>query len=157
VASGRRPLIVTARSGTTLSCIDVLAQFLDLNHAYRFGPPTCELVSARLLEGGHEVASTIHFPLGLAPLLANRSRDVGLVAALSRTGDDLADVTIDTTQWAIDVHIDVPGWQPSDNHFHLAPGASRRLRLRRTVQAADLAGQVHVMNAASALPLEARP
>jgi beta-mannosidase len=157
VASGRRPVVVAPRGGITLSCIDVLGQFLDLNHAYRFGPPTCELVSARLLDGGDDVASTVHFPLGLAPLLATRSRAVGLAAAVALDGDDAAAVTISTAQWAIDVRLDVPGWRAADDHFHLAPGGSRCVRLRRVAPGADLAGQVHALNAASALPLEARP
>jgi beta-mannosidase len=157
VARAERPVVATARGGCTLNAIEVLGQFLDLNHAYRFGPPSCEVVRARLLEDGREVAAALHFPLGLAPLVATRSRDLGLAAAAAITGDGEAVATVRTGRCAVGVHLDVPGWQAADDHFHLAPGASRQVHLRRTVAGAALAGQVLALNAAAAVPLETQP
>jgi beta-mannosidase len=157
LAAAERPLVAAARSGCTLNAVEVLGQFLDLNHAYRFGPPGCDLVSARLLEDGREVASAMHFPLGLAALVAARSRDLGLAAAVATSSDGEAVATVRTDRCAVGVHLDVPGWQADDNHFHLAPGATRQVRLRRTAPAAALDGEVHALNAAAAVPLEARP
>ena len=103
---------------------------------------------------GAELAAAVHFPLGLAPLVASPRRDLGLQPRLTRQGDH-AQLEIAARHWAVGVHVDVPGWMPDDNHFHLAPGSARTLALRRMrPQAAPLAGSLHALNLAAALPIE---
>ena len=156
VATGRKTLELPARSGRSLSCIDVLGQFIDLNHAYRFGPPSCEVVIATLLDrDGEIVARSFHFPLGLAGLLQQRARDIGLAATVTHLSDGEAMLAVQTRQLAIDVHFDIPGWQADDEHFHLAPGASAQVRLRRLDARAVLAGSLHALNLSTAVPVEA--
>ncbi|HZY19057.1 MAG TPA: glycoside hydrolase family 2 protein [Ramlibacter sp.] len=157
VASGRRPLDLAPRTGCSVALAELLEHFLDLNHAWRFGPPACELVRVRLLDAqGGELARALHFPIGLAPLLAARpAADIGLTARLSLHGDDEAVLAVACRQWAIDVHLDVPGWLPDDDHFHLAPGESRELRLRRSKPGAALAGSLHALNLSTGVPVDA--
>ncbi|KQT13665.1 glycosyl hydrolase 2 galactose-binding domain-containing protein [Ramlibacter sp. Leaf400] len=154
VAEGRRPLRLAPREGATLSCIEVLGSFLDLNHAYRFGPPTCEGLVARLLDAsGATLAESFLFPLGLGELLAQRGGDLGLSADVERH-EGTALLTVRSRRLALDVHFDLPGWQADDEHFHLAPGASRQVRLHRTRPGADFAGQLLASNSSTTVPLE---
>lgn len=154
VAEGRRPLRLGPREGVTLSCIEVLGRFLDLNHAYRFGPPACEGIVARLLDAsGATLSESFLFPLGLGELLGQRGVDIGMAAQVERR-EGSALLTVRSRRLALDVHFDLPGWQADDEHFHLAPGASRQVRLHRTRPGAALAGQVLASNTSTAVPLE---
>jgi beta-mannosidase len=148
---------VPARGTQAISTIEVLGQFLDLNHAWRFGPPSCEVVQARWLgDDGALLGEAAHFPLGLAPLLA-APRDIGLAARVLSAGDAAARLEVATRGWAIGVHFDVPGWEPDDEHFHLAPGATRTLALRRTGERPGLAGALHALNSTASVPIETAP
>lgn len=155
VAEGRMDLHLPPRSAQTVSCIEVLGQFLDLNHAYRFGPPACDAVVARLREGEAVLAEQVHFPVGLAGLLAAPRRDIGLSAKVEPGAEGHATVHAATRELAIGVHVDVPGWCADDEHFHLAPSGERRIALRRTRPGAPLAGSLLALNTTTAVPVEA--
>jgi beta-mannosidase len=108
---------VEARSGVTVSAEAAFDGFRDLTWAYRFGPRAYDAVVARF--GPSEV---LFLPGGPArPVEA----DLGLVAVLE--GDA---VTVSTRRLAQYVSFDVPGFVAEDSWFHLAPGASRTVRLR---------------------------
>ncbi|HMG22785.1 MAG TPA: glycoside hydrolase family 2 protein [Kofleriaceae bacterium] len=94
--------------------------WIDLSHAYRFGPPAADVVHARL-RVGDDVVETHWFPAGLS---AAREPDVGLAV----TGDAAA-LAITTHRFARFVAIDAPGYVPSDNYFHLAPDQRRTISL----------------------------
>ena len=154
VATGSRLLELPARGACSVPLVALLDHFMDLNHAWRFGPPACELLQVRLLDAqGAELAAAFHFPLGLAPLVSSPRLDLGLQTRLTPQGDG-AQLEIVARHWAVGVHVDVPGWMPDDNHFHLAPGSARTLALRRVREQAALAGSLHALNLATALPIE---
>jgi len=120
IAIGRaaRAIEVPAHGALELNAAELLEHFMDLSYAYRFGPPTCDLVVARL--GG---AEAFHFPVGLPRA---RELDVGL-ALESRGGGVLA---VTTRRFAQSVHLEVEGTaRPSDDYFHLAPGATKLVRI----------------------------
>ena len=155
VAQGSQPIDLPARGALSVPLVALLDHFMDLNHAWRFGPAACELVQVRLHDGeGRELASAMHFPLGLAPLVASPRRDLGLQVRATKQGDDSALLALSATQWAIGVHVEVPGWLPDDNHFHLAPGSTHAVKLRRMRDAASLDGTLHALNLGAALPVE---
>ncbi|MGZ5271399.1 MAG: glycoside hydrolase family 2 protein [Ramlibacter sp.] len=157
VAAGSCAIDLPPRSARSVPLLELLDHFMDLNHAWRFGPPACELVQVRLLDGqGTEVANAFHFPLGLAPLAATPRRDLGLQVLARLQDGACAMLDVRTQQWALDVHLDLPGWTADDDHFHLAPGAARTVRLQRLAPGADLAGSLHALNLAAAIPVEAR-
>jgi beta-mannosidase len=118
---------VAARSAVVTPAIALLDGFLDLNHAYRFGPPSCDLVVATLRAHGAPLADAFFFPLGLP----STRTDIGLTAALAARGDGDLDLTVGTRGHAHAVTLALDGFDPEDDFFHLAPGASRTLRLRR--------------------------
>ena len=92
--------------------------FMDLSFAYRFGPPTATVVHARL----GDLAEVFCFPAG-APIAAS---DVGLTAKL-----DHEQLVVSAQRFAYGVAIELPGLRPEDNYFHLAPGQTRRIALRK--------------------------
>ncbi|MFL6692036.1 MAG: glycoside hydrolase family 2 protein, partial [Ramlibacter sp.] len=155
VAEGSRAIELPARAALSVPLVALLDHFMDLNHAWRFGPAACDIVQVRLQDAaGREVASTLHFPLGLAPLVAAPRRDIGLQLRATADGTGRAQLHLAASQCAIGVHVDVAGWVADDNHFHLAPGSTRTLALRRVQDGASLDGSLHALNLGAALPVE---
>lgn len=147
VDSAESALVVGAFSSVEIGVDALFDGFRDLSWAHRFGPLTYDVISVRLLDrDGREVGSAVHTPGGLARPV---ERDLGLQAQVSLDDGD-ALLTVDTRRFAHFVSIDAPGWRPDDSWFHLAPGGSRTIRLRR-VDAADapLRGTVRSLNGGS--------
>jgi beta-mannosidase len=128
IAVGRatRAIEVPARGAIELGAAELLDHFMDLSYAYRFGPPTCDVVVARI--GG---AEAFHFPTGLA---RSRELDVGL-SVLARPGA----LVVTTRRFAQSVQIELEGAGPDarlgDNYFHLAPGAEKIISVERAAPA----------------------
>ncbi|WP_354344299.1 glycosyl hydrolase 2 galactose-binding domain-containing protein [Variovorax boronicumulans] len=124
VAHGQAAVELTARGRGRIALTTVLDGFTDLNWAYRFGPVAVELLQARLLDtNGKLLASTLHFD----PSLISRRGPVGLIAASARNPDGSMQVRLTSRAAALGVHFDARGWLPSDEYFHMAPGAERTL------------------------------
>jgi len=115
-----------------------------LGYAYRFGPPSHDLVVATLRAASGEVrARAFHFPLGLP---SARERDVGLRAE-ARPDADGAALAVGARRFAQSIAIDAEGFEPDDAYFHLAPGEERTVRLRRVSGAGPLRGTLQPLNA----------
>jgi beta-mannosidase len=148
IATGaaRRAVTVPAHGGVSLPVAGGFEGFLDLSYAFRFGPPSCDLVVATLHAEGAVAAEAFHFPLGLP---SGKELDVGLAAA-ARARDGGFDVTLRTRRFAQSVVIDAEGFAASDAWFHLAPGAARTVRLEPTGASRPLRGSVRALNCESA-------
>lgn len=124
VVSGRRNMTLSSRDNVTLACTDLFGAFFDTNYAYRFGPPSHNVVVARLLQHGKTIAEAFHFPLGRSKALHRG----GLSVALE--GDEtgwLLHLETDCLQQS--VHVAAEGFYPFDDWFHMAPGTSRIVAL----------------------------
>jgi beta-mannosidase len=126
VGRARGALVVPARGAVELSAVSLFEGFIDIGHAYRFGPFTCDLVVATL-RAGDTTVEAFHFPVGPPSARGNP----GLTAEI--TSGEHGDVTLAlaTRGLAQAIAIDVDGYEPEDAFFHLAPGQSRTVRLRR--------------------------
>jgi beta-mannosidase len=160
-----RALELAPHATLCLPATDLLEGFLDLSYAFRFGPPPYDLLHVRLepdrgaAEPGDAcpacLAEAFYFPLGLP---RQAEADVGLsatlqapVASADQGGDRV--LVIGTRRFAQSVHIDLPpGCSADDQYFHLAPGASRRVRLRAPADGLDRRAVVRVsaLNCAAA-------
>jgi beta-mannosidase len=118
------------RTTLELAATDFFDGWYDLNYAYRFGPPSHDLVVARLLGAdGACLSESCFFPLGLPN---STEADVGLTAiATTRAGGEF-DLKVTTRRFAQSVCIDAAGFVAGDDYFHLAPGATRVIVLRPT-------------------------
>lgn len=136
------PLAVPARSGVSHALAERLSGFTDVSYAYRFGPPPVSLVHVTMAVQGETIGEAFHFPgeRSLAP------QELGLEALYDPARGELH---LSTTRCAQFVHIDVDDHLPADNDFHLAPGASRRVALRRVAgpSGRTLKGSVWAVNA----------
>ncbi|HEY0250553.1 MAG TPA: glycoside hydrolase family 2 protein, partial [Kofleriaceae bacterium] len=112
VGKASRPVRVEVGARFELEASELFEGWYDLSYAYRFGPPTCDVVHAKLGE-----LEAFFFPAGI-PVV--RDPDVGL--SVERDGDH---VVVAAKRFARYVVID---GEAEDNYFHLAPGQQRRIR-----------------------------
>ncbi len=149
VATGKRALAVGPRAAIELGAATLFDGFLDVSYAYRFGPPSHDLVVATLRAAatGATLAQAFHFPLGWP---ATRELDVGLAAAATIDPDGGATLTVKTRRFAQSIAVDADGFVADDAYFHLAPGAERTIRLRRVGGTSQLRGTLQPLNASAA-------
>ncbi|WP_394827909.1 glycosyl hydrolase 2 galactose-binding domain-containing protein [Pendulispora albinea] len=159
VGRARRPVEAPPHGALEIPAAAFFEGFLDLNHAYRFGPPPADLVVASLTrDGGEPFAQAFHVLLGASFAHAGasgalRELDLGLTASARPRDDGDVDLVIATRRFARAIHVDVEHFRATDNHFHLAPGGTRTVRLHRLASngsAKPLRGTLQPLNAESA-------
>jgi len=151
VASGRQFVKLCAHGSHSVSCTGLLGRFLDLTHAYRFGPPVCDAVVATLRNvDGDQIAQTFHFPQGMSAL---SDRDAGLLAEVVPVDAQTLQVKVSARRLAIGVHFDAMGFTADNEFFHLAPNAHMTVVLRSSRPRA-LSGVVCAINSATDTTLE---
>ncbi|MDP3619780.1 MAG: glycoside hydrolase family 2 protein, partial [Ramlibacter sp.] len=163
VARASQPIALEARGTTTIAVTQLLGYFEDLGYAYRFGPMPCEAIVASLVDkDGRLRAQAFHFPGGL---LTRLQGEVGLSATVSRLqgvpaahGAQSSQVWLDvsTRRFASCVHIEMAGFEPDDDYFHLPPGATRRIRMTRSDSRTG-SGLVHAVNSAQSARIQTGP
>lgn len=126
VMTASRAVAIEAHGSASLSAFDLLGRFFDISYAYRFGPPGHDATSAVLRdEAGTVLAEAFHFPLGRG----HERHELGLQAALERDGEGWV-LAISCRRLAQSVHIVDADWRPEQSWFHLAPGVTKRVRLK---------------------------
>lgn len=148
VSSGtaRSSVAIEPRGGISMAIAQAFEGFMDLSYAYRFGPPSCDLVVATLRASGTTLATAFHFPVGLPN---RRELDVGLTASATPRADGGFDLTVRTRRFAQSVVVEAEGFAADDAWFHLAPGGERTLAVRRVSGSGALRGTVRALNAES--------
>ncbi len=151
VEDARPTIEVDGHSAISVSASALLGGFRDLTRAYRFGLPAHDVVVATLTsaEGGPE-RDSFYFPLGRA---RPRLRDIGLTARAARAAPNEWALTISSKLLAQWVAVDARGYAPADSWFHLAPGATRTIRLRGADPDRIPDGEVRALNARTPVPI----
>jgi beta-mannosidase len=145
VAKGQRPLQLPANSAQSLPCLDWFGSFQDLTYAYRFGPKPCDIVVATLRgHSGHQIAQAFYF---LGGLDSRQEPDVGLTAVGIMVDANTMELKVSTQRLAIGVYLDVPGFQPDNEYFHLVPGSECQITLRSVDGPREPLGTIHAINA----------
>ena len=146
VATATRQIELQPHSSCSLSALEWFDGFRDLSWAYRFGPPTADLLVATLGTPAESViGESFYFPLGLS---ASTQPEVGLSASVRMHSEDEFELTISTRDFAQWVQIEVDGFVVSDQYFHLTPHAQKSLKMRRHsgVKPRDIRGTVRALN-----------
>ncbi len=144
VGEQRHASTLAARSQARFSVDGLLERFVDSAYAYRFGPAGHDLVFAELKRAGTEevLARCFHFPLGH---VRSPELDLGLHAHfVSRDGCPY--VRVKTRRFAQCVSLDVPGYLPADDFFHLEPRGERLIALVPLSGRAQLSGELSAIN-----------
>lgn len=144
VVSGRRDLTLEPGQSLTLAATDLFGAFFDTTYAYRFGPVSHDVTVARLKEpqSGKVLAEAFHFPQGRTKAF----HDAAVETALTLEGN-VWFLELTTPVLAQSVHVDIEGYRPDDNWFHLAPGETKRLELiprDGTALSARPAGEIRI-------------
>ena len=145
------PVVVPGRGHRSIHADALLGGFRDLTCAYRFGPPGHDVVAATLRAAGSTCvrAAACYVPRTLP---TERAGDLGLTARAEPTRDGYV-LLVETLKFAHAVAIDVEGWIPGDNYFHVEPGEPRTISLQSTHRGAALRGRVAALNGRSPIPL----
>jgi beta-mannosidase len=111
--------------------------FVDLSHAFRFGPASYDVAVARVVSASGELVSQAsHY---LCPF--DTDRDVGLKGRIEQTPDGPRAV-LTATRFARAVALDLPGFLPSDSYFDLLAGETRTVGILAQNPASAVAAEV---------------
>jgi beta-mannosidase len=144
IARQTTPCEVAPRSTITSEAEAALGAFYDTAYAYRFGPPKHDVTAARLLgPDGGVIAEAFHFPQSSEP-----KRVIGstIVAEALPICENRWKVTLQSDRFLYAVHFDAAGCVADDNYFHLMPGATKTVVLRRIEAGEGLCGYVEALN-----------
>jgi beta-mannosidase len=138
-------------SAATRNVESMLGRFVDASWAYRFGPPAQRLIVASLERGegaAEPLSQAVFFPAGRPTELETAER-LGLRAALRRRPGGELELELDCERFVYGLR----GLAPAADAFSPAPGAGRRVALRRcggadpgavALTALNLAGRVEL-------------
>lgn len=143
VMKASRDVSVEPHGVATLRDAEFWDGFFDTALAYNFGPPSHDLTVARFV-GARDGATVeaFHFPLGRS---AKKSQ-LGLRATIEQDESGFV-IVLMTDAAAQSVTIEDEAYLPTENWLHLAPGASRRIRLlARSADARRPTGTVRALN-----------
>jgi beta-mannosidase len=125
-----KALDLAPRSSGQWALTDWLGGFMDVNWAYRFGPPSTHLAVATWTDAaGTQLAQTLHFEPSQMLVF---NGETGLVAHATKQADGSIMVTLQTQATAYGVHFDAFGWEPADDYFHMAPGTCKQITFTPT-------------------------
>ena len=135
---------LTAGGAGSYSVDELAGAFLDLNHAYKFGPRAYDAVSVRLLDGDRELSSAVRL-LG-SPAARAQETDIGLSATAAVSEQGCWTLTVATCHTAQYVSIDIAGFSPEDSWFHLPASGRRSVALHRSCAGGAPRGYVRALN-----------
>ncbi|MFZ6766754.1 glycosyl hydrolase 2 galactose-binding domain-containing protein [Undibacterium sp. Di26W] len=146
IAHGRISVQVAAHAAISVRDYALLPHFMDTTYAYRFGPAGHDVAVAQLYRAGSAqvLASDFHFPGGQQ---FAQVADLGLQAHCVMSEEGNLVLHLSTQKMAQAVAIQIPGWLPDDNYFHLAPASEKQVILRATGGTQIQTGQVQALNA----------
>jgi len=156
VDEARVPIAVPPRTTVEHDAETVLGRWADAAYAYRFGPPAHDVVLAALEQDGQLRSQALRFPAG-RPVLPRTASELGAQAWTQAGADGRPRLVLESRLLLYGARIHLPGWRPSDDALHVAPGERRELELTRvsedagapqgSVTALNLAGRLAVRTA----------
>lgn len=142
VMQARRDVVVEPHDVIVLRDAAFWGGFFDTALAYGFGAPSHDVTHACFVASDGAILDAFHFPLGRSA----RKSTLGLAATLECDENGHA-LVISTEAAAQSVKIEDAHFRAADNWLHLAPGATRRIRLlARDAEAQRPRGFVTALN-----------
>ncbi|MCK7615558.1 glycoside hydrolase family 2 protein [Roseibium sediminicola] len=131
VVSGKIDLALAPHSARTLNAVELIGAFFDVTYAYRFGPLSHDVTVVELRDqgSGDLIADAYHLTgSGLSPMHFDLP-DIELRP--DAAGGWL--LCLAARRFLQSVSLSIPGFQPEDNGFHLAPGIAKQIGLKRSL------------------------
>ena len=141
----------------------IVGRFVDAAWAYRFGPPAagCDRGQPRarrgLAVGAETISHAVRFPAG-RPLERESPEQLGLAIEWLPSRMEVFGSRCSSTRLVYGVHLDAPGFLPSDDGFFIEPGVAHSVTLRPngqvgtleqcTLGAVNMDGQLELQRAA---------
>ena len=149
VGHAQADIHVPAHDAIAIPPAGLFDEWLDLSYAYRFGPPSIDVIHAKLVRHDTLLADAFWFPAGLS---FPRVSEVGLAAEI-QDADGQTVLRVSTRRFAQSVAIEIPGYRPRDSGFHLAPGQARDVSLQPLENAGPVIrrGRVMALNSESSV------
>jgi beta-mannosidase len=142
--TAQRAVNLDARSATSIPMASMFEWFVDFGYAFQFAEAGYDILSAELNdESGAAQADAVFFPTGPARQV---DPDLLLEAKLLRCATESV-LAIRANKFAQTIRIEMPGFIPEDNYFHLLPGGQRQIRMRDGNPSARSRGTVSALNA----------
>jgi beta-mannosidase len=134
----------------TMNVETILGRFVDAAWAYRFGPPSQDVIVVSLEQADADrrrlISQAFRFPAGY-PSGRETAVRLGLAATIESHDEDTATVTVRADRLAYGVRLRVPGFTPDDDAFSVEPGHAREVQLRRSgPEATAPAGHITALN-----------
>jgi beta-mannosidase len=147
------PVSLGSGEALTQNVETVLGRFVDASWAYRFGPPSQDLVVASLEEDSETklLSQAFRFPAG-RPLQPRSAEELG-VSAVAETSGEGGCVRVGGQRLLYGVRLELPGYLSSDDAFCVEPGRHRHIIL---TPAGEPAREVAGSPALTALNLRGR-
>jgi beta-mannosidase len=128
VEAGAAELELGPHTVVETSVEGILGRFVDAGHAYRFGPPACDVIAVELRVNGALRSRALHFPGGLSA--ASAALEDGGLEAVGTVGDDgHVTAVVHSRRLAYADAVDAPHYSTSDDFFSIPPGGSHTLAL----------------------------
>ncbi|MFN8032364.1 MAG: beta-mannosidase [Mycobacterium sp.] len=137
-----REIRVPAHSSLAVVDSQVSGVFRDLSHAFRFGSPTADAVEAVVRFADH--------PRMLRDALVVHPRGVQVhtgLRAVAEKSDGGWELQVSSEVALRYVCVEAPGWQATDNYFHLPAGRPHRVRIMHKDPQAVPSGTVGSLDA----------
>jgi beta-mannosidase len=152
VGRGEKPITVAARGTVSVAATEVLGGFHDLNHAYRFGPASHDVVVATLFDAERRVVSeAYHF---VRPSVPAPCWDVDLKATAREAADGSWKLSLRSNRFLHSVSVDVEGFLADDDWFHLPPDRDKTVILKPNGDGAKFGGSIEALNLQSPVRIE---
>ncbi len=145
IERGEASLHVPARATIAIPLVELLDRFVDLNDAFGFGPLAHDAVALEWRDAAGARLGIAHAcPRGPVRCAV---AEPPLEAHARRVDAQTVAVDVSARGLATGVHFEVPGHVPDDEYFHLLPGESRTVTLRRVDPGVrSWRGVVHALN-----------
>jgi beta-mannosidase len=156
VATGSARVAIAAHGALSLAAATLFEHFIDLTHAYRFGPRQYDvaIVALRDADSSALISQASYHPGGLSP---ERAEDLGLEATLEHIQGDDWRLRLSSARFAQAVALDVAGFESEDSYFDLTPGLERTLLIRSCSTGATPRGSVCPLNARAPTRITVKP
>ncbi|MFO1023188.1 MAG: hypothetical protein U0903_21240 [Planctomycetales bacterium] len=128
VAKQERAVSIPPHSQATWSAEEILGGFHDVSYAYRFGPPSHDVVIATWYDGQRNVLSeAVHLLRKDVPQVLAGGE---LKCSAHAISDTEYEVLLGSDQFLHGLELKAAGYLPSDNYFHLRPGRTKSVTFR---------------------------